>query len=405
MLIGIAWKNIWRNKKRSAVILTAIALGLCGGLFATGVMIGMAESMVNTAINRDLAHIQIHTKAFKENPLIQNSIPDAESLMTKLRSIPWMKGVSGRVKIEGMASSPATNSGVEIVGIDPNAEKSVTTISQNIREGKYLDSNGINSAIVGKKLAEKLNLRMHSKLVLSFPGLDGSITYGAFRIVGMFETESSIFDKSTVFINDRDITRLLGAKSVVHEIALRFDNVDLVPQVLTSLQTAYPQFIIESWKDLAPELKLTAELTNVSMVFFLGIILFGLLFGITNTMLMSVLDRVREFGMVMAIGMKRKQVFAQIFLETVLLSLVGSIIGIASGIAVIAITHQTGINLSAFADGLSSYGISSMLYPIMPIEMYFELGILIILTALCAAIYPGLKATRLNPADAIRTYA
>ena len=196
-------------------------------------------------------------------------------------------------------------------------------------EGKYLDSTGINSAIVGKKLAEKLNLRIHSKLVLSFPGLDGSITYGAFRIVGIFETESSIFDKSTVFVNSRDITRLLGAKSIVHEIALRLDNADLVPPVLTSLRATYPQFIIESWKDIAPEMKLTAELTNVTMVFFLAIILFGLLFGITNTMLMSVLDRVREFGMVMAIGMKRKQVFAQIFLETVLLSLVGSSIGIA----------------------------------------------------------------------------
>ena len=147
-----------------------------------------------------------------------------------------MKGISGRVKIEGIASSPATNSGVEIVGIDPNAEKSVTTISQNIREGKYLDSTGINSAIVGKKLAEKLNLRIHSKLVLSFPGLDGSITYGAFRIVGIFETESAIFDKSTVFVNNRDITRLLGATSIVHEIALRLDNADLVPPVLTSLE-------------------------------------------------------------------------------------------------------------------------------------------------------------------------
>lgn len=405
MLAGIAWKNIWRNKKRSAVILTAIALGLCGGLFATGIMVGIAESMVNTAIDRDLAHIQIHTKEFKDNPLIQNSIPDADKLVKELHSVIGIKGVSGRVKIEGMASSPATNSGVEIIGIDPHAEATVSSVAKSIHEGTYLDSIIKNSVVVGKKLAEKLNLRVRSKLVLSFPGCDGSIIYGAFRIAGLFETESTIFDKSTVFVDERDITRLLGGTPIIHEIALRLVNAQTMPDVLSSLRSAYPQFAIESWKDLAPELKLTAELTNVTMLFFLGIILFGLLFGITNTMLMSVLDRVREFGMVMAIGMKRKRVFAQIFLETVFLSLVGSIIGIILGVIVLGITHQTGINLSIFADGLSFYGISAMLYPAVPLELYFELGILIILTALGSAVYPGLKATRLKPAQAIRTYA
>jgi len=152
-------------------------------------------------------------------------------------------------------------------------------------------------------------------------------------------------------------------------------------------------------------LKLTAELTNVTMLFFLAIILFGLLFGITNTMLMSVLDRIREFGMVMAIGMKRKRVFAQIILETIFLSLSGSGIGMALGVIVLSITQHTGINLSVFAEGLSIYGISSMLYPSVPLELYFELGVLIVLTALGAAVYPGIKATRLKPAEAIRTYA
>ncbi len=404
MLAGIAWKNIWRNKKRSMVILTAIALGLCGGLFATGIMVGIAESMVNTAIDYNLGHIQIHTKAFKENSLIQNSIPDAEKLIEELHSVVGLKGISGRVKIEGMASSPATNSGVEIVGVNPYAEASVTAIAEKIIDGKYLDSTGKNSVVIGKKLAEKLNLRVRSKLVLGFPGRDGSIIYGAFRITGLFETGSAIFDKSTVFVDENDITRLLGGTPIVHEIALRLVNGKAMPDVLSSLRSKYPQFVIESWKDLAPELKLTAELTNVSMLFFLAIILFGLLFGITNTMLMSVLDRVREFGMVMAIGMKRKRVFAQIFLETVFLSLVGSVIGIILGIIAISITHHTGINLSVFAEGLSLYGISSMLYPTIPLELYYELGILIIFTALGATVYPGLKATRLKPADAIRTY-
>ena len=210
MLVGIAWKNIWRNKKRSVVILTAIALGLSGGIFSTGVMVGIADSMVNNAIDGDLAHIQIHTQAFKDNPLIQNSIPDAGVLIKDLHSITSIKEISGRVKIEGMASSPATNSGVEIIGVTPSAEASVTSLSGKMVEGTYLDSTNRNSVIIGKKLAEKLNLHVRSKLVLSFAGLDGSIIYGAFRIAGLFETESALFDKSKVLVLDQDISRLLG---------------------------------------------------------------------------------------------------------------------------------------------------------------------------------------------------
>jgi putative ABC transport system permease protein len=404
MLTGIAWRNIWRNKKRSAVILIAIALGLSGGLFAVGIMIGMADSMVNTAVDSDLAHIQIHTRAFKDDPDINNYIPEADSIALHLRSFPEVRGISCRSVLEGMASSPATNSGVRITGIDPSAEFLVTNVSEKITEGKYLDTAGRNEIIAGKKLIEKLNLRLHSKIVLSFPGSDGSIIYGAFRITGIFETGSTMFDKSVVFVRNKDIARLLGSDRFIHEIAVRLTGAKAVQNILAKIKEQYPDLIVESWKDLAPELKITAEMTDISMLFFLSIILFALLFGITNTMLMSVLDRVREFGMLMAIGMKRKKIFSQIILETLFLSLSGSAAGIAAGAAIIKITEHTGINLSVFAEGLSLYGISPVLYPSVPSEIYAELAVLVFITALAAAVYPGMKATRLNPADSIRTY-
>ncbi len=405
MLIGIAWRNIWRNKKRSAVMLTAIALGLCGGLFATGIMIGMADSMVNTAIDRDLGHLQIHTVSFKGNPAVNNFVPDGDSIAASLRFVAGVKGVSARTVIEGMTSSPVTNSEAKIIGIDPKDEASVTTIAKEIIDGEYLNDVSRYPVVVGRKLADKLDLRVRSKLVLSFPGRDGSIIYGSFRIVGLFETGSSVIDKATVLVRRDDLAMLLGSTSLVHEIAVRLESAQFLPQVLSSLKFRYPGLAVESWKDLAPELKLTSETTNISMLFFLGIILFGLLFGITNTMLMSVLDRVREFGVLMAIGMKRKRVFSLIILETVFLSLSGGVVGVALGGLVIGITKTTGINLSIVAEGLSTYGIASILYPDIPLILYLELGVLVVITALAAAVYPGLKATRLNPARSIRTYA
>jgi putative ABC transport system permease protein len=314
-------------------------------------------------------------------------------------------GVSARTIVNGMASSPVSNTGVQIVGVIPGDESSVTTDAKRVVDGEYLNKTGRLPVFIGKKLAEKLEVRIHSKLILSFAGRDGSIIYGSFRVVGIFETESTVFDRSTLFVRRSDLAGLLGGPPLVHEIAVRLARAEALPQILSAVRAKYPHLAVDGWKDLAPELKLTAEMSDISMLFFLAIILFGLLFGITNTMLMSVLDRVREFGVLMAIGMKRKRVFWLVMLETVFLSLTGGVVGVVVGAIAIDITNRTGINLSVVAEGLSSYGISSMLYPVIPPLMYVELGILVILTALGAAIYPGIKATKLNPATSIRTYA
>ncbi|HEY6952600.1 MAG TPA: FtsX-like permease family protein [Bacteroidota bacterium] len=405
MLAGIAWRNIWRNKKRSLVMLTAIALGLCGGVFSTGLTVGMAESMVNNAIDRYLGHVEIHTKSFKLNPLVNDVVPEGDSIAASLRSLNGVRGVSSRTILEGMASSPATNTGVQIVGINPRDESLVTTCAQRIVEGEYLIAAGKFPVFVGRKLAQKLGLHLRSKLVLSFAGRDGSIVYGSFRIIGVFETESSVFDKTTLFVRRGDIAALVGGVPLVHEIAVRLASAESLSQVLATVRARYPNLSVDSWKDLAPDLKFMAEVTDIYMLFFVGLILFGLLFGITNTMLMSVLDRVREFGVLMAIGMKRKRVFSLVMLETVFLSLTGAIVGIVAAVIGIEITNRTGIDLSIVAEGLTSYGISAMLYPYIPTAMYFEIAILVILTALGSAIYPGIKATKLNPAASIRTYA
>ncbi len=405
MLVGIAWRNIWRNRKRSFIMLTAIALGLCGGVFATALMIGMAESMVDIAIDRYLGHLEIHTKTFKANPSINDVINAGDGMAVSLKSVKGVTGVSARTVLEGMASSPASNTGVQIIGVIPGDESSVTRIANFIKEGKYLDDTGRFPVMIGRKLAEKLELRLHSKLVLSFAGRDGSIVYGSFRVAGIFDSESSPFDGSTLFVRQRDLSALLGGQPLIHEIAIRLVDAESLPATLATVRSMVPHLAVDSWKDLAPELKLTDEMTGLGMLFFLVIILIGLLFGITNTMLMSVLDRVREFGVLMAIGMKRGRVFWLVMLETIFLSITGGILGVALGAVAVGITGHTGIDLSIVAQGLSSYGISSVLYPAIPPLMYAELTVLVILTALGAAIYPGLKATKLNPATSIRTYA
>lgn len=404
MLLSLAWRNIWRNKRRSLIIISAIAVGLLCGLFASAVMFGMGDSLINSTIDRDLGHIQIHTKSFEDDKLLTDTIPHTASILYEVKAQPNVTGASARLIIEGMISSATSSGGVRITGIIPSDEKNITTVHQKIVSGTYFESEDANQILMGQKLAENLGVRERSRIVLSFQGLDGSIIYGAFRVTGIFRTESTMFDRSTVFIREDDLLTLLNSEPIYHEIAIRANSVQNADSIYAGLQSSYEHLSVQSWKELAPELKLMDEMMGLMMNIFLGVILFALLFGITNTMLMSVLERVREFGVLMAIGMKRSRVFLMIILETIVLSFIGGIVGMILASITIAYFGAAGIDLSAFAAGLSEFGMDAILYPILPLYFYLSITIMILFTAVISAVYPAIKAIRLKPATAIRTF-
>ncbi len=404
MLLNLAWKNIWRNKKRSLVIITAITLGLWSGLFSVAVMIGSWDTTVNSTIDRNLSHIQIHTQEFKDESLTSHYIMDGNKLADEISHLKEVKDVSARVLIEGMASSPSSSRGVNIIGVDPSREKNVTTIADYIIEGEYFNGIKRNPILVGERLADKLGLKLRSKMVLSFQSIDTTLTYAAFRIVGIYKTESSMFDESNVFVRKSDLYKTMNSDPVVNEIAIRLNSSEDLDSTLAILKENYSSLVVETWKDLAPELEMMYEFLIIEMQIFLAIIMAALLFGITNTMLMSVLDRVREFGVLLAVGMKRVRVFLLIMIETIILSLFGGIIGMVLGTFTIWYFSDKGIDLSLFSEGLSSWGMPTILYPILPLYFYGVLTTMIVVTGILAAIYPSIKTIKLRPADAIRTY-
>lgn len=404
MLLKLAWRNIWRNKKRSLIIVAAIAVGLCCGLFASATMFGMWESMINTTIDRDLGHFQIHTKAFEDEKLITDTIPGFKNILTKLEDYKDVTGVSSRILIEGMASSATISNGVRIIGINPQNEKNVTSIHKQIIKGSYFEEEWKNQIVIGEKLADNLGIRERSKIVLSFQDIDGSIIYGAFRVSGIYRTESSIFDKSNIFLNEVDLLSLLDSKKFSNEIIVRLSSVQQLDSVYIPVKKIYNNLSVKNWGELAPELKLFYDMMTMQMYIFVGIILFALLFGITNTMLMSVMERIREFGVLMAVGMKRSRLFFMIMLETISLSFIGGIIGLIFALILIEYFGYAGINLSAFTEGLSQWSLGTQLYTYLPFSFYPPLALMILFTSVIAALYPALKAIRLNPATAIRTF-
>jgi ABC-type lipoprotein release transport system permease subunit len=311
-----------------------------------------------------------------------------------------------------MASSSQGVRGVVVKGVVPGQEATVSAIKEKLVEGEFFPEMRGNAVLVGQELAEKLNLRLRSKLVLTFQGLDREITAAAFRVVGIFDTGNTPFDGGTVFVERQDLNRLIIPQTdtttvpsdLVYEAALLLQDVDQVDTAAALLQRALPEEEVKTYREVSPDLELyESQIKNVSMIY-LVVILLALVFGIINTMLMAVLERIKELGMLMAIGMNKLRVFSMIVLETIMLGVVATPIGLLLGYLTINYVRENGINMSAYSEGMASYGLSQVIYFDIEPGVYTEMAIGVFLTAILAAIYPALKAIRLKPVDALHSF-
>jgi putative ABC transport system permease protein len=404
MIWSIAWRNVWRNKKRSAVLLMAVAFGLWAGILSGGITWGMVEQMVNSAIEVRTSHVQIHQPDFRSHKEISDTIPNGLAVLQQVRRLPEVKAAAGRIVLTGMASSPITTAGVVIMGVEPSEEVQVTQLHNRLIEGDYFATQTRNPVIISKRLADNLGVKLGNKIVLTAQATDGSIVAGAFRVVGIYKTVSSQYDKMTLFTQRRDLENLFSLGGAVHEIAILAHNSKQVDALSATLKATYPNLEVDTWAQLEPEVGLTVGMTEQWVLIFIVIILLALVFGITNTMLMGVLERVRELGVVMALGMNHTRIFAMILLEAIFLSGIGGVLGLGFGALTISLLHRTGIDLSMVQEGFEAFGMSPMIYPSLPFREYPIIAVLVVLSAILASIYPAVKAVRLNPVNAIRTY-
>ena len=403
MIIAVAWRNIWRNKTRSLVILIAICLGLASGVFYMAFYKGMVDQRINTAIKTESSHIQIHHKEYLNNPDKKFVIANSDSITNIIRSVEAVKATSSRIIMNTMIQSPATSAGVKISGIVPDDEKQVTNLYSKLTEGSYFENGKRNPIIIGRKLADKLKIKLKSKVVITLQDMEGNITGAAFKVEGIFETSNTVYDETSVFVRKSDLSRiLLLNEDSCHEIAVLLNQNEQLETAGNSLKTQLQNLDVKTWREIMPEVNLVESSFGITMIIFIGIILLALLFGIINTMLMAVLERTKELGMLMAIGMNKPKVFSMILLETVMLSLFGGACGIALGWALNLWFGVKGIDLGAWSTAYKSMGFDTLVYTRLSLSISLEIAIMVIITGIIAAIYPAMKALRLKPAEAIR---
>lgn len=257
----------------------------------------------------------------------------------------------------------------------------------------------------GRQVTEEaLEYRLRSKVQVTLSDLRGHPIQGIFRVCGIYRTSNTGFDQMTVFVNAGDLARLYGGDEILtHEIAVLLDDIDDSAGTRESLEAIAGGNTVRTWKELAPDAALMSDFMVFYYVIFIGIIMLALAFGIINTMLMAILERTRELGMLMAIGMNHRRVFTMITLETLFLTTVGAVAGILSGWALTAILGRTGIHFGGWGEGFEAIGFAARVYPVITLRFFAFIVVMVILTAIISSIWPARKALKLNPVEALRT--
>ena len=473
MIGEIAWKNVWRNKSRSLIVITAVTIGVFAGIFSMAAINSSVEQRLDAAVNEELSHIQINNKDFRSSGDVQDTIAGADSVIAIAEKTNGVNSVTGRIILRGIASTATKSEGVEITGIDPGKEKKMFNLSEKLipGTGSYFGSGTkFNSAYMGEALAKELNIirfiltaeaftslkdkglpdkvitklkklkdqryiseksftkaiqallsqgenkkyglkireaawsfREGSKVILSFLDVNNIQTSAVFRITGIFRTNNDMFEAMSLFVPAEELRKLTGLREGSwHRLIIRLNSSSLTDEVTPKIREAFPGLEVLSWKEIQPDLAMMSDFMEQIYGVFMAIILAALAFGIVNTMLMAVLERTRELGMLAAIGMNRRRIFSMIMLESVFLSTVGGISGMIVSLAAIAATARHGINLVRYSEGMEAFGFTAHLYPSVDVRFFIITAVLIVITGIISSIYPARKALKLNPVEAIR---
>ncbi len=401
MLIRMAWRNIWRNPRRTAVVLSAISIGIAGCIMAMAINLGMMSGMVDTAIRGGLAHLQIHGAGWDKNPELEIRLMDGGARIAEvLDAIAEIEAWAPRLRAEGLAASPHASVGVAILGVNPTREKGVSIAADSLVAGEWL--NTPRRVVLGHKLATRLAADVGGKIVISVKDLAGELTGRAFRIAGRVRSGSPELDDGVVLMRLEDAQELVGMGEAITEIALVTSDRERVNTIQEKIQAALgagPE--VRTWKQLEPLLVYMIESMDSMAWIIYAAVFVAMAFGIANVLLMAVFERTREIGMMRAIGMSSGRVVVMVVLESSFVTAIGLILGLA--LALLGIwSIGDGIDISRWGGSLDEYGLETVLRPLLRRGDLIAPVLIGTIAAVISSLWPAIRAGRARPADALR---
>ncbi len=401
-VLVLSWRNLWRNHRRTFIMLAAISIGVWAMIFMTALMRGMVDDMLKQGIQNLPGHIQIHHPDFRDDPNVVNSInaPDGDLLKAlNSSSSHWTM----RIKVPAVIASERDTRGINLLGIEPDTETLITGIGRQITEGRFLNDINDKGLVIGAKLAERLETRLGKRVVIMSQDPDNNIAERGFKVVGIYKAKMPGLEEFNVYAARGTLQRLLKIDNKISEIAIAGEDFRDIDALYRNIKQATPGSLeIKAWYELDAYLKYMLNMMDGFVLVWVVIIFLALSFGLVNTLVMAVFERVREIGLIQALGMRPGMIVYQILLESLLLLLIGLSIG--NFLAVVSVKPlESGLDISIVAEGMAMMGASSMLYPSLTLYDMLLANSVVIILGMLTSILPAWRAAKLDPVRAINS--
>jgi len=396
-ILNIALKNAFLRKSRAILLILMIGLSMGTMLSIEGLYDGMTTNMIDKTIRSDSGEISIYPKKYRLNKEIKYQIKNTPKIIKNIQTLPGVTSVVQRFKVEGLARSATKAYPSTLIGIDLKDEEIFGQFSEFVTSG---DLNlGIRGCIIAKELAKNLKLKLNSKLIFTTRDINNEIKSTLFRVKAIIQTTNIHLDNKAIFISKDKITSYLGVdKDSSTQIAIRVNN----EKSITTIKKLYFEYDALDFKEINPLLKQMQDMMVIFNSITFSIVMFVVFIGILGVMYVSILDRVREFGIMIALGYKYKYIRYQVISEALFLGLAGFIVGSIVGYISLTYLKIYGLDLSSFADGLASFGMNSILYADLKFAYFSASFYAIIFASILSVFLPLRKIKKLNPVEVIK---
>jgi len=401
IVLRLAWRNLWRSYRRTLIMLSAIIVGVWAMIFMTALTRGMVDDMVRDGIRALPGHVQIHNRSFRDDPTVNNllSAPDA-ALTAELEAddiVAW----TARVRIPAVITSERGSRGVTLVGIDPATEAELSFVADDIAEGRFLENTEDTGIVLGRRLVERLETEAGKRVVIMTQDPANEIVDRGFRVVGVYESGIASTEEAYAFAGRGTLQAMLGIGEQVSEIAvLGTDYRDVEGIHERIAMTVGEQNEVLPWTELDTYLGTMLGTMDGFVLVWIVVIFMALSFGLVNTLVMAVFERVREIGLMLALGMKPATILGQIVTEALMLLSIGLVIGNFLAWATIQ-PLKGGIDLSSVGEGMEMMGVGTVLTPSLQASDMILATVVVLVLGFFASLSPAWRASRYHPVEAI----
>jgi len=405
MLLSLAYRNLWRNGRRTLLTLSAMIVSLALLILALGIFAGMLRDVLASATEQYHGHLVISSGDYQESRDLYTTLDETTLPLPALEKDHQIIGISPRLRGFGLVSHGDSSYPAELLGIHPSAEASVTSLQRQLVVGTPLTDDDTDGALLGESLAKRLGVKTGDELVFVTQAADGSIGNDLLTIRGIFKTGDAVHDNGLLLVPIGWLQRTLALPGKIHEVALAITDPLAAAASAARLQPLLPKPLqVTDWGTLLPEMREAIASFDVSRLIFSIILYFAAGLGVLNTLFMSVLERTREFGILMAIGLRPGRVRLLVLLESLLLALLGVALGLTGGLLLSLAMEKTGIDLSRWITPISYAGgtLPPRLHTILELRNFTDPALMLLATTLFAGVFPARRAAKLQPVAAIR---